>query len=177
MMYENIHRHGFLAQSFLQLSRMKMHLQKSKKPIKLIERSIFSNRYCFTEMWRQNKTIRDAELCVLEEWFNWFEQNINLNVDLIVYLRTDPEVVYRRLLERNRKEEEGVPFEYLSELHTSYENWLVHRTVGKVPCPVITLDASKALEELKSDYQVVWKHAKEREWIIPVEEIAVGESA
>lgn len=46
--------------------------------------------------------------------------------DLIVYLRTSPEVAYDRIKKRARDEESCVPIEYLKDLHTLHENWLIH---------------------------------------------------
>ena len=38
---------------------------------------------------------------------------MDLQLDLIVYLRTAPEVSYERMRARNRKEEAGAPLSYL----------------------------------------------------------------
>jgi len=43
----------------------------------------------------------------------------------IIYLRTTPETCHRRLLNRNRSEESGVPLEYLRSLHSKHEEWLL----------------------------------------------------
>ena len=50
---------------------------------------------------------------VLFSWYDWLNSNIGLPLDLIVYLRTSPEVAYERLRKRGRKEEAGVPLEFL----------------------------------------------------------------
>ena len=50
---------------------------------------------------------------VLFSWYDWLNSNIGLPLDLIVYLRTSPEVAYERLRKRGRKEEAGVPLEVL----------------------------------------------------------------
>lgn len=43
---------------------------------------------------------------------------------LTVYLRTDPEVAYQRIKDRNRSEEKDVPFEYIKHLHELHDKWL-----------------------------------------------------
>jgi deoxyadenosine/deoxycytidine kinase len=42
---------------------------------------------------------------------------------LIVYLRSDPEVVHKRILQRARKEEKTVPLSYIVALHEIHEDW------------------------------------------------------
>ena len=54
-----------------------------------------------------------SRMKVLFSWYDWLNSNIGLPLDLIVYLRTSPEVAYERLRKRGRKEEAGVPLEFL----------------------------------------------------------------
>jgi deoxyadenosine/deoxycytidine kinase len=49
MLYNDPHRWGFTFQSNAQLTLAKLHAQPTKSPIKVMERSIFSARYCFVE--------------------------------------------------------------------------------------------------------------------------------
>lgn len=49
MLYENPQRWGFAFQSNAQLTLAKLHAQPAKAPIKVMERSIYSARYCFVE--------------------------------------------------------------------------------------------------------------------------------
>ena len=77
------------------------HLLQTKKPVKLIERSIFSARYCFVEnMYRSGKML-GCEYEVLDEWFKFAtdkESSLDLKVDLIIYLKTTPEKVDNEIM-------------------------------------------------------------------------------
>ena len=57
----------------------------------------------------------EAEYLVLSEWFNYLitSPQLNFKVDQIIYLRTDPEVAYERVKNRNRHEESTIPLQYL----------------------------------------------------------------
>ena len=74
--------------------------------------------------------MEESEYLVLSEWFNFLVSCplMNFKVDQIIYLRTDPEVVYERIKNRNRSEENTIPLQYLKELHKLHEEWLVHQT-------------------------------------------------
>ena len=81
--------------------------------MKIIERSIQNNRYCFLENAKKEGSLSGAELEVLVSWYDWLNSNIGVPLDLIVYLQTSPEVAFERLKARGRKEEAGVPMEFI----------------------------------------------------------------
>jgi len=49
LMYKDSHRWSLTFQSYVQLTMLKIHQQWVKAPVKLIERSIYSAKYCFVE--------------------------------------------------------------------------------------------------------------------------------
>ena len=69
-LYTNPQRWSFQFQSYIQLTR----LQELKAPMKdganvrLLERSIQSNKYCFIELAKNNKDLCSEEATVLEKW-------------------------------------------------------------------------------------------------------------
>ena len=75
-----------------------------------MERSLFSARHCFVENLHDSGKMSDAEFSVLCEWFDFLASgnlsSVDVGVDLIIYLRTEPEVAYERKKSRARKEEE-----------------------------------------------------------------------
>lgn len=52
--------------------------------------------------------MNETEYLILDEWFKWLVSEKNIKPDLIVYLRTKPETVYERVLQRSRKEETSI---------------------------------------------------------------------
>ena len=64
---------------------------------------------------------------MLKAWFEFLRscpKEVDLSVDLVIYLRTTPEVAYQRLKARARSEEKIVSLEYLQDLHNLHEKWL-----------------------------------------------------
>ena len=114
--------------------RARLQLLKSPTSlkVKIVERSIQNNRFCFLELARKSGTMTEAELVVLSQWYEFLERNMTLDLDLIVYLRSTPSVAYQRMKKRNRSEESGAPEIYLERLHNAYEEWLVKQRHGKI---------------------------------------------
>lgn len=95
---------------------------------------ISSARYCFVENLYSEGKMTDAEHAVISEWFNFLVTcpQFDFHVDLIVYLRTEPETAYGRILARSRKEENKISLEYIKNLHELHEDWLVRKTKFQV---------------------------------------------
>jgi len=152
-LYEDPKRWSFQFQSYVQLTRLQLLKKPTNCSVKIIERSIQNNRYCFLENARKEGSLSGAELEVLFSWYDWLHSNIGIPLDLIVYLRTSPEVAYKRLQERGRKEEAGVPMNFIESLHQSYEDWLIHKTQGPLPAPVLILDADQGIDNMIKTYE------------------------
>merc|ERR1712079_482561 len=155
LMYEDPSRWAMPFQSYVQLTMLDHHLHTSNKPVKLMERSIYSARYCFVENMHKSGRILGCEYAVLDEWFKFVtspESSVSLNVDLIIYLKTSPAKALERINVRARSEENKIPLEYLQELHDLHEDWLLS---GKhpLPAPVVVIDADKDLNEMQDVYK------------------------
>lgn len=131
---------------------MERHTQETDKSVKLMERSMFSARYCFVENMAQTGLLHRGMYDVLQEWYKCIDNMVHIQADLIVYLRTSPSVVYDRMMDRGRTEENQVPLEYLQQLHDLHENWLIHGSFHR-PAPVLVLDANLDLDGIVQEYQ------------------------
>jgi len=151
-LYEDPKRWSFQFQSYVQLTRLQLLNKPTNCSVKIIERSIQNNRFCFLENAKKEGSLCGAELEVLISWYDWLNENIGMPLDLIVYLRTSPQVAYERLKARGRKEEAGVPMHFIEGLHQSYEDWLVNQTKGPPPAPVLVLDADQGIEKMLLTY-------------------------
>ncbi|XP_072278774.1 thymidine kinase 2, mitochondrial [Pyxicephalus adspersus] len=153
LMYQDPSRWGLTLQTYVQLTMLECHTSPTVAPVKMMERSIYSAKYIFVENLHKSGKMPEVDYVVLTEWFNWITKNIDLSVDLIVYLRTSPETCYQRLKMRCREEERVIPLEYLEAIHSLYEDWLIKQTSFPVPAPVLVIDADKNLEEMIRHYE------------------------
>ena len=152
-LYEDSQRWSMQFQAYVQLSRLRLLKHPSKKKIKLLERSIQNNRFCFLELAQREGSLGKHELAVLKSWYEWLDQSMGLELDLIVYLRTSPEISYNRMCARGRSEENGIPRQFIQSLHNVYEDWLIHKTLGTIDTPVLVIDADSTKEEMIKSYE------------------------
>jgi len=154
LMYQDPSRWAMPFQSYVQLTMLDHHLHRSNKPVKLMERSIYSARYCFVENMHRSGKMLGCEFEVLDEWFKFAtdDSGLNIHVDLIIYLRTTPEKALERVNIRNRSEENSIPLEYLQDLHNLHEEWLVDKKYP-LTAPVLVIDADQDLPEMKAEYR------------------------
>lgn len=59
------------------------HLKPTNCPIKLMERSMYSAKYCFVEKMARDGIMPAPSAAVLNEWFKWATENVQVNVDCI----------------------------------------------------------------------------------------------
>ena len=94
--------------------------------LKVLERSLFSAKYCFIKHAREHGNLSDAEYEVITDWVDYLTRRsqLDLQVDLVVYVWTLPEVAWNHVKSRGRSEEDTVPLKYLQEIHQLHEDWL-----------------------------------------------------
>ncbi|XP_060584516.1 thymidine kinase 2, mitochondrial-like [Ruditapes philippinarum] len=117
----------------------------------MLERSIFSARYCFSENLKRSGLLSDIEYIMLNQWFDYVMTQHNPQVDLIVYLRTTPEKCYERIKARNRPEEQIVSLEYLKQLHDLHEAWLIgEENTSFIRPPVLVVNGDQDKQTIRS---------------------------
>lgn len=95
--------------------------------VQVLERSVFSDRYCFAQNCFQMGVMQPLEWKLYCDWFSWLVEGYMTKPTGFIYLQTDPEVCYSRLKMRGRQEEAAVPLDYLARLHERHEQWLVRK--------------------------------------------------
>ncbi|XP_030563699.1 deoxynucleoside kinase isoform X1 [Drosophila novamexicana] len=151
-MYKDPQKWAMPFQSYVTLTMLQAHTAPTAKKLKILERSIYSSRYCFVENMFRNGSMELGMYNILQEWYKFIEESIHVQSDLIIYLRTSPEVAYERIRQRARSEESCVPLKYLQELHELHEDWLIHHRRPQ-QCKVLVLNADLNLENIGSEYQ------------------------
>merc|ERR1712168_1476731 len=164
-------RWGMTFETLVILTLMEIHMADRQVegvrfiPVKVMERSLHSARSCFIEMLKSVMT--KGEMVLLDSWYDVLTSRpeFDTDVDLIVYLRTSPEVAMSRVKSRNRSEEQAIPLSYYQMMHKLHDDWLIHQNSSmssKHSLPqVIVIDADQDISILSRTYRtlakMVWK--------------------
>lgn len=136
LFYSNQEKYAFSFQMKV-LKDFLFSKEYSKKPI-VCERSPYESKVIFAKALLDDGKMNEKEY----ELLNDYHEIIAWKPDVIIYLNVSPKVCNERINVRNRKCENGIPFEYLETLHNNYEQAI--KDSPKKGYIVHTVDASKA---------------------------------
>ncbi|CDI97743.1 thymidine kinase [Echinococcus multilocularis] len=126
--------------------------EKQTAPVRLLERSVHTCRYCFIEAMNRNRQLSDEDLEVFDKFYDWGMSFPTSKLDLIVYLRCSPEICAERIRKRDRRGESAISMDYLNQLHDLHEDWLLGTKRDCVEAPVMVFDCDEPLEVLTDVY-------------------------
>lgn len=180
--YKEPKRWGFTFQNWVFFTRQ-MQEKHSRIPpdlhnhsYRLLERSVFSDRMVFVETLRRDDTLDPMEMAIYGNWFEFMVQDRSSGLvpDAFIYLSAEPQTCEARMSRRARKEERGVPVEYLAKLHTAHEEWfqpdekkaslerfqdMMQRTVGAQAHP----EALEGRAPAENAPSLAWLHERANE--------------
>jgi len=98
----------------------------AERRMRLMERSVFSDRLVFVEALQANQHMAPMELAMYKSWFEFMmADKPSLVPDGFIYLRASADTCHARMQRRARREEDGVPLNYLTLLHEQHEGWFI----------------------------------------------------
>lgn len=152
-------RWAYTFQSYAFITRImevEYALAKSTMTHHILERSVYSDRYCFAKNAFELGYMTSLEWKLYQEWFSWLVDSYMVKPDGFIYLRTDPQVCYQRMKKRNRSEELLVALDYLQLVHEKHEQWLLDKkelSPTVVDIPVLVLDCNSDFEHDKAQQE------------------------
>lgn len=155
--FKNPDYFNFPFQSMATLTRLRQHLKDTAKPIKVMERSLISARHCFVKAQRMLNLLHEGMFYVLEEWYDYIEEYHKIQCDLIIYIQTEPEVAYKRIKERGRKEEKEITLDYLKTIHKLHENLFIDDPENLLTAEVVVIDGNIDESDLQEEYKKIEK--------------------
>lgn len=134
--YQDITRWGFTFNVEVMLS---MEKWKNNDYDSLYERSPNSCRHVFTQMQFEQKQISKKEL----DLFDIIVKKIGWDQDVIIYIKTDPEICYQRMQTRNRECENKVTLQYLEDVNNKYNDMLNYLSINKPNIKIYTINGNE----------------------------------
>ncbi len=165
--YENPKENAYKFQTYTFLTRWKALKEgnsSSADTIRIVERSIFSDRYVFAEALHESGLISDMEWAMYVEWWESLcelEREVGPRDNKFIYLRADPETAYARMKKRARDGEAGVSIEYLRENVERHDRWLLALPTERVLIIDVNSDFEEHPEVFQSHVEKVIEFLKE----------------
>lgn len=133
--------------------------------VKIMERSIFSCIFCFLKANYIMGRIDQTKCEVLKQWFEFVSNRIKMDLDLIIYIRTSPDILMNRIRARNRIEERGIQPDFINLLHRCHEEWLIERNDPR-PAEVIVINGDNSQEQMLAELEIKLRffRAEREEW-------------
>ena len=114
------------------ITRTKSIIANKAKRVVFVERSVITDRRVFAELLKESGKISELEWSLYDQWYEWLLNDYNVRPDIYVYLRASPDTSYKRMLERKRKEENGVPLDYIKSVSKKHDDWLLNEKESQV---------------------------------------------
>ncbi|XVF30051.1 hypothetical protein REPUB_Repub16aG0024100 [Reevesia pubescens] len=125
--YAEPERYAYTFQNYVFVTRVMQERESSGgiKPLRLMERSVFSDRMVFVRAVHEANWMNEMEISIYDSWFDPVVSCLpGLIPDAFIYLRASPDTCHKRMMLRKRAEEGGVSLDYLRDLHEKHESWL-----------------------------------------------------
>jgi deoxyadenosine/deoxycytidine kinase len=118
--------------------------EQQQQEVVVHERSPLSCRYVFSELQHEMGFMTDEEMAIVDDAF----QQTSWVPDVLLYIRTSPEVAFARMRGRDRECEESVDMRYLRRLHLKYEQFIQRIILGLPDTRVFVIDGDKEADQV-----------------------------
>lgn len=137
--YNDKNRWAYTFQNFAFITRAKLLYNAiknnktrsyEKRKVIITERSVETDKNVFARMLFDSKNINQLEYNLYNEWYNYLFSSIKINN--IVYLRSNYNIAYDRILNRNRNEESTIDKDYIKTVHEYHDSWLTNKNLTNI---------------------------------------------
>lgn len=133
--YKDQRRYAFTFQVMAYITRLSLLKRAIKEnpqcKIVIIERSLIADKNIFMQMLHDDGQVEKMEYDIYNQWYEEFIDEYR--VDAIIYLDSNADVCAKRINQRNRTGEEGIPLSYLEKCQAYHTKWLVDTIVAEEP--------------------------------------------
>ena len=145
LFYDNQKENSFWFQILAYITRLRNLIdviKNNENKIIICERSIYTDKNVFASMLYQSGMFKEIEWKTYLYWFDTFKEQTQL--DLILYVNTEPEECLARINKRNRIEEKNkISLDYLKECHDKHIQW-----ISTTNTKIINIDGHQSIENI-----------------------------
>ena len=104
------------------------------KQVIFFNKSWDSIKYSWVKSLYESKFMSELEYKTYNKTYNLMKKP---DVELIIYVRTNPMKCYENIMQRNIKNENNITLNFVKKLHENYETWIIET---KTPVCIINLE-------------------------------------
>ncbi len=169
--YESPERWAYSMETIALKIRIQEHIKQQAAILpNIVERSIYSGYHCFSKNSFEQGFLNELEWNIYNAWFNFLTAKQCLPPKGFIYLRAEPEISYKRTVDRHREAEDSISFKYLQQIHDKHEAFLIHKidihpSIAHIPVLVLDCnydlltDKQKLAEYVKQVEQFIYQHS------------------
>lgn len=162
--YEDQKKYSFSFQMMAYITRLaefKMAIKANPEAtIFFTERSLYTDKHVFAKMLYDMGNIEDVDYQIYTRWFDTFASDYTMNH--VIYVRTSPEICFKRIQTRSRTGEESIPLGYLKRCH-GYHETMIQTEFENID--TLTIDGNADIRE---------NPAKMAEWLKTIHDLLIG---
>ena len=137
--YGDMKGYAFHSQLYFLTHKFRLHLGLGTEDGTIVlDRTIYEDAEIFAKNLYQTGFMSERDFGLYSELYDAMKVALR-PPDLLIYLRCPVRAIRRRIKQRGRASEQGIPTEYLRRLNTLYEDWIERYTL----CPVLVWDSEK----------------------------------
>lgn len=115
----------------------------------IYERSALSCKNIFAKLNYEDNNINEEEMNIFNELYD----NFNIKPHIFIYLKTDPNIAYERIIKRSRDCEKNISIEYIKKVHDKYEELFSSNLIKNI----YIVDANNDLETVYNEVKNIIK--------------------
>lgn len=124
LMYQDPKTYSSIFQTYAILTQLETLKRAKNNEISVTERSLQSIKNVFIPALHANGAIDTITNHVFDKWFESIEDSNDVHPDIIIYVKTNPNLLLNRIKERGRPEESKIDLIYLKQIHELHELWI-----------------------------------------------------
>jgi len=144
--YRDMKRWAFHSQMYFLAIRLAHHQRLLEEPgVVIQDRTIYEDAEIFAKNLYRSRIMTKREYATYRAMYEAIMMQLP-PPDLLIYLRCSTRIARRRIRERGRPEERGIPYRYVRRIHDLYEDWFA--SWDRSPTLVIDSDRLDYIHDL-----------------------------